>query len=425
LQANPLSRLPAQTPAPQRVADDDLTDFSSSLASGTLFMSQFLKPLDASFSGNDSAVDSSFSSIASSNSSFASSVDDVSASMLAEMVAKTRAEDVQTDEHGKPRISMVCLVAMSIVDSTLNRRTLTEIFDWLEAKFPYFDPNDGFGWKQSVRCCLSQSKHFIKQHSLLMKNADASSKVIFWRLRSESGGNNESSSQQRKQRSHADSILAPDRPRKVAPPRRHLPMPRRIPLDAKDQMMAASPDAVEGASVLLQFSGSMDRMEGVDRRVRGGYTPSAQTAATTHHPLTSVSFLPPATQLSSQFSPFPPQSLPPIARSLAHSRQATTGLPSRTFQVDADHSTNTLKPRFQSSLDHNDDSKMRTSPDVFRSSLEAPVSMESTPLFIFSSPLSVQGVHPAARRRLVPGMDIDDDSAAAALLSLAVTPSHK
>lgn len=78
---------------------------------------------------------------------------------------------------GKPPLSYAALITQAITSSKEKKMTLSEIYAWIQEKFPFYQ-NAGNGWKNSIRHNLSLNKSFQK----IARDSDDPGKGSYWGL---------------------------------------------------------------------------------------------------------------------------------------------------------------------------------------------------------------------------------------------------
>ncbi|XP_037795163.1 forkhead box protein D3-like isoform X1 [Penaeus monodon] len=91
-------------------------------------------------------------------------------------------ETVDTDPNKKPPYSYVALIAMAIKESAERKLQLSEIYQWIATKFPFYaqqNAKEKQGWKNSIRHNLSLNECFVK---IPREGGGGGGKGNFWTL---------------------------------------------------------------------------------------------------------------------------------------------------------------------------------------------------------------------------------------------------
>jgi len=92
-----------------------------------------------------------------------------------------KAPQVKCDADGKPAVSYSQLITLALqsIDGEEQMMTLSEIYDWIRLRFPYFaEQGRGNGWKNSIRHNLSVNRTFVKT----ARPAGDVGKGSYWKL---------------------------------------------------------------------------------------------------------------------------------------------------------------------------------------------------------------------------------------------------
>lgn len=80
----------------------------------------------------------------------------------------TGRDEIVAEELQKPNIPCPVLIAMALLDAPLYRLTVSDIYAYIQARFPYYSVDRGPGWKGSIRHKLSLDKVCERKMSIFV-----------------------------------------------------------------------------------------------------------------------------------------------------------------------------------------------------------------------------------------------------------------
>ena len=89
--------------------------------------------------------------------------------------------EIDYEPDGKPKLSYADLIRRAIQSSSENRMTLSEIYQWIQENFTYYQKQNErqSSWKNSIRHNLSLNKMFVKEERA---QGERGSRGNYWRI---------------------------------------------------------------------------------------------------------------------------------------------------------------------------------------------------------------------------------------------------